>query len=300
MPLLQRLRALSARRAALLGLACLCALALLAQAGALLYLRLNEDELVFHTAQSRLQRDGELPAEAESFTIRAQDGSALAAFLLRAPVAQDSGYWILHLHGNAASAFSPEQIRHCRQLQQLGFSVLCFDYRGFGRSGGRASEAHLDQDAEAALQALIDRGIAPAHIIVWGHSLGSGPAVLLARAYPVAALVLFGAFTSVPDVAQQIYPYLPVRWIAGIHFDSIDRIGQVHVPVLIVHATTDTLIPVEHARRLYAAANAPKRLLLLQGSFHDGFGGHLDALYDQGDRLLPALSALLGVPLSAH
>jgi hypothetical protein len=284
----------------LLAVAGACTLGLLAVVAALLYLRLNEDELVFHTAQSRLQLDGELPADAERFTIRAQDGSALAAFLLPPQPAHSNGYWILHLHGNAASAFAPEQIRHCRQLQQLGFGVLCFDYRGFGRSAGSASELHLDQDAESAFQTLIDRGIAPSHVIVWGHSLGSAPAVLLARAHPVAALVLFGAFTSVPDVAQQIYPYLPVQWVAGIHFDSIDRIGQVHVPVLIAHAAADTLIGADHARRLYAAANAPKRLLILNGSFQDGFGGHIDALYDHGAQLLAQLAALIGVPLSTH
>jgi len=285
-------------RAVLIGAAVVGLVGALAEAAALAYLRLNEDELVFHTARSRLHANGSLPRDAERLDIPESDGSRLAGFVLPADRARDAGFWILHLHGNADSAFAPGQIRHSEELQALGFSVLSFDYRGFGLSPGVASEPHIDQDAESAFQALLDRGVPPSHIIAWGHSLGSGPAVLLAGNHPVAALVLFGAFTSVPDVAQGMYPYLPVRWIAGIHFDSIYRIGQVHAPVLIAHAAADTLVPLAHARRLFAAAHDPKRLWILSGEFHDGFGGHIDALYDSGE-LAAALSALLGVRLSA-
>lgn len=266
---------------------------------ALLYLKLHESELVFRAAVSHARTTGQLPPGAERLVMRAADGSRLAGFILRREAAQESAFWILHLHGNADSAFSPEQIRHCERLRQLGFSVLSFDYRGFGMSSGEVSEMHMDQDAEAAFNELIRRGIPPERIIVWGHSLGSGPAVLLASEHPVAALVLFGAFTSIPDAAQDRYPYLPVRWIASIRFASIDRISQVHVPVLIAHSATDTLIPLRHAQRLFAAANQPKRLLILDGVYADGFGGHVAALYDRGELLMPALSALLGQRLSA-
>jgi uncharacterized protein len=284
----------SLRRPGWLG--CLAAgllAAIVAVGGALLYLKLHESELVFRTAMSRERALGQLPPGTERLVIREPDGSQLAGLILRADAANDSAYWILHLHGNADSAFSSEQLRHCESLRQLGFSVLSFDYRGFGQSAGVASEAHMDQDAEAALDTLIERGVSPAHIIIWGHSLGSGPAVVLASEHPVAALVLFGAFTSIPDAAQDTYPYLPVKWIASIRFASIDLMPKVHVPVLIAHSATDTLIPLHHAQRLFAAANEPKRLLALHGAYSDGFGGHVAALYDHGELLMPALWALL-------
>jgi uncharacterized protein len=265
----------------------------------LLYLKLHENELVFHAAMSRERALGQLPPDAERLMIREPGGSQLAGLILRADAANDSAYWILHLHGNADSAFSSEQLRHCESLRKLGFSVMSFDYRGFGVSAGVASEAHMDQDAEAALDALIDRGVSPDHIIIWGHSLGSGPAVVLASEHPVAALVLFGAFTSIPDAAQDTYPYLPVKWIASIRFASIDLMAKVHVPVLIAHSATDTLIPLHHAQRLFAAANEPKRLLVLHGAYSDGFGGHVAALYDHGELLMPALWALLAQPPNA-
>ena len=268
--------------------------ALLILGGTLAYLKLHESELVFRTALSHTRATGQLPSGAERLLIRAADGSELAAVILRPQAAHDSAFWILHLHGNADSAFSSEQLSHCETLRELGFSVLSFDYRGFGMSAGVASEQHMNQDAKAALNELIQRGVSPAHIILWGHSLGSGPAVLLASEHPVAALVLFGAFTSIPDAAQDTYPYLPVKWIASIRFASIDLIAKVHIPVLIAHSATDTLIPLRHAQRLFAAANEPKRLLVLDGVYSDGFGGHVVALYDHGELLLPALSALLG------
>ena len=267
--------------------------ALLGVAGALVYLKLHENELVFRTAQSRERALGQLPPGAERVVIHESGGPGLAGLILQPDAAHDSGYWILHLHGNADSAFSSEQLRHCESLRRLGFSVLSFDYRGFGLSAGVASEAHMDQDAEAALDELIERGVAPTHIIIWGHSLGSGPAVVLASEHPVAALVLFGAFSSIPDAAQDTYPYLPVKWIASIRFASIDLMPRVHVPVLIAHSATDTLIPLRHAQRLFAAANEPKRLLVLRGAYTDGFGGHVAALYDHAELLMPALGALI-------
>jgi alpha-beta hydrolase superfamily lysophospholipase len=273
------------------------ALGVLALGGSVTYLKLHENELVFRAAESRARATGQAPADAEQLTVTAPDGSALAAMILRPEPAHDTGYWILHLHGNAISAFSAEQIRHCDRLRQLGFSVLCFDYRGFGRSPGVASEQHMDEDAEAAFSTLIARGIPPGHVIVWGHSLGSGPAVLLAGEHPVSALVLFGAFTSIPAAAQDTYPYLPVAWAASIHFDNLRRIAQVHVPVLIAHARGDTLIPLHHGLELFAAAHEPKRLLLLEGPYHDAFGGHVNALYDQTETLRPALSMLLRTSL---
>jgi pimeloyl-ACP methyl ester carboxylesterase len=267
--------------------------AIVAVGGALLYLKLHESELVFRTDLSHQRAMGQLPPGAERVVIREPGGSQLAGLILRPDAANDSAYWILLLHGNADSAFSSEQLRHCESLRQLGFSVLSFDYRGFGLSAGIASEAHMDQDAAAALDELIGRGVSPSHIIIWGHSLGSGPAVLLASQHPVAALVLFGAFTSIPDAAQDTYPYLPVKWIASIRFASIDLMPKVHVPVLIAHSATDTLIPLRHAQRLFAAANEPKRLLVLHGAYSDGFGGHVSALYDHGEQLMPALWALI-------
>jgi fermentation-respiration switch protein FrsA (DUF1100 family) len=137
------------------------------------------------------------------------------------------------------------------------------------------------------------RGVPPNRIILLGHSLGSGPAVLLATRHKAAALVLFGAFTSIPDAAAERYPYLPVRLVVGVQFNSLARIGDVHMPVVIAHSRGDTLIPYSHALKLFAAANEPKHLITFDSPTNDGFGGHVDDLYEHVGILRSALAGLV-------
>jgi len=264
------------------------------------WLRWHENALVFETAVSHLRTDAHLPGYAQRLTIAGPRGEGLAALVFPADPLHDSGYWVLHMHGNAESAFSVMQVHHCEQLRALGLNVLSFDYRGFGLSPGVASEEHIYEDAESAYQALRRRGVPPTHIILWGHSLGSAPAVELATREPAAALVVFGAFTSIPDVAAATYPYLPVRWVADIHMDSLQRIRNVHMPVIIVHSVHDTLVPFQEGARLYAAANPPKRFLALEVPSTDRYGGHVDALYDHLELLAPQLATLAHVRLGTE
>jgi alpha-beta hydrolase superfamily lysophospholipase len=279
----------SVMRYGLLGLAALIA----AAGGSMAWLKLHENELVFATARSQLHLITELPSGAERVNIRVTDNVTLAALVFRAHGTADTGYWILQLHGNADSAFSPWQLRHCQALRDVGFSVMDIDYRGFGMTPGVASEAAMYADTEAAYQALLQRGIVPDRIIFLGHSLGSGPAVLMATRHPGAALVLFGAFTSIPDAAADKYPLLPVRYVASVQFNSLARMRNVHIPVIIVHSRTDTLVPYSHAQRLFAAANEPKRLITFDAPADDGFGGHVDTLFEHLDVLKSALAAVL-------
>lgn len=267
--------------------------AVLAMAFAMGWLKAHEGELVFAAARSRQHLLTELPPDAERVTVPEPGGVALAGVVYRAAADADSGFWMLHLHGNADSAFSQWQLRHCEALRRSGFSVLEIDYRGFGLTPGEPSEAGMYEDSEAAFQELLRRGVPPDRIILLGHSLGSGPAVWLAGRHAAAALVLFGAFTSIPDAAAGRYPYLPVRLVVAVRFDSLSRIGAVHMPVAVVHSTADTLIPYSHALKLYAAAHEPKYLLTLDFPSHDGFGGHVDALYEHTDVLRSVLSRLV-------
>ncbi len=277
-----------------------CGAAIVIMAVAMMWLKAHEDELVFAAARSREHLSTALPANAERASVRESNGAALAGLVFHADSGLDTGFWVLHFHGNADSAFSPWQIRHCEALSQSGFNVLEIDYRGFGLTPGRASEAGMYEDAEAAYQALLLRGVAADRIIVLGHSLGSGPAVLLATRHTVAALVLFGAFTSIPDAAAGRYPYLPVRLAVAVQFDSLSRIGNVHVPVVIAHSRADMLIPYSHALKLYAAANEPKHLITLDFRTNDGFGGHVDALYEHIDILQGALRGLVPAKSPGH
>jgi uncharacterized protein len=261
------------------------------------WLKLHEDDLVFAAARSKLSLIDAPPAGAERIAIAVDGGASIAGMIFPAPAAGGTGYWILLLHGNAASAFSADQLRHGEVLRDAGFAVLSFDYRGFGMSPGAPSEAGMYADAEAAFEFLVERGIPPERIILLGHSLGSGPAVALATRHRAAALVLFGAFTSIPDAAAGRYPWLPVRYVASVRFDSLARMSAVHIPVIVAHSRADTTIPYSHALKLFAAAQEPKRLLLFESPSPDGFGGHVDTLFDNVRSLEAALSAVLPQPL---
>lgn len=267
-------------------------LLVLAIAIATIWLKAHEGDLVFAAAPSRQYQLAAPPAGAQRTLVRGRAGADLASLVYRADAAADNGFWILHLHGNADSAFSPWQVKHCEALRQAGFNVLDLDYRGFGPTPGQPSEAAMYEDAEAGYQDLLRRGVAPDHIILLGHSLGSGPAVLLATQHKAAALVLFGAFTSIPDVAADQYPYLPVRLAASIQFNSLSRISAVQMPIVIAHSREDTRIPYSHAGRLFAAANEPKRLITFDTS-DDGYGGHVDSLFEHVDILQAALAQVV-------
>jgi pimeloyl-ACP methyl ester carboxylesterase len=268
--------------------------AVLVMALAMVWLKTHEDELVFAAERSRQHLLSALPADAERVAVPVPGGE-LAGVVYRADGSANVTFWMLHLHGNADSAFSPWQVRHCEALRRSGFNVLEIDYRGFGSTPGRPSEAGMYDDSEAAYRELLRRGVPPNRIILLGHSLGSGPAVLLATRHKAAALVLFGAFTSIPDAAAERYPYLPVRLVVGVQFNSLARIGDVHMPVVIAHSRGDTLIPYSHALKLFAAANEPKHLITFDSATNDGFGGHVDALYEHVGILRSALAGLVPV-----
>jgi fermentation-respiration switch protein FrsA (DUF1100 family) len=271
--------------------------ALLAVTVPMVWLKAHENELVFAAERSRQDLLTTFPADAERVAVPVPNSVDLAGLVFRADGAADTGFWVLQLHGNADSAFAAGQVGRCEALRRSGFNVLVIDYRGFGLTPGNASEQGMYDDTEAAYQALLALGVPPNRIILLGHSLGSGPAVLLATRHKVAALVLFGAFTSIADAAAGRYPYLPVRLAVSVQFDSLARIGAVHLPVVIAHSREDTLVPYSHALKLFAAANEPKHLITFDLPTGDGFGGHVDALFEHADVLRSALVELIpGLP----
>jgi fermentation-respiration switch protein FrsA (DUF1100 family) len=202
----------------------------------------------------------------------ASDGVRLSAWLIEA--AEAAGV-VLHCHGNAGSI--EHRIEAASVLTGLGFSVLLFDYRGYGASAGSISEEGSYLDADAAWQRLArEGGFEPARIVAWGESLGAAVAVDLACRRPVAALVTEAAFTSIPDMGARHYPWLPVRLLARIRYDSLARAGDVAAPWLLLHSREDEIVPFEHAQRLFDAARsaraapaAPVELFALRGGHND-------------------------------
>jgi uncharacterized protein len=241
--------------------------------GLLLLLRLSESRLIYFPGQQRhlLPPPAWLNLPTERVEIATEDGITLVSWVI--PAASDSsGLWLLICHGNAGNLSEFDRPVHYAGLRRLGLSLLAFDYRGYGESGGTPSERGLYHDARAAYQYLREkRRVPPDRIIVFGHSLGSAVAVDLVSRVPAAGLILDGALTSVVDRGQELYPYIPVRWIATSRFNSIEKVGEIRIPKLFLHAVGDDVVPLAHGRRLFEAALPPKTFVELQGGHGDAF-----------------------------
>ena len=176
----------------------------------------------------------------------------------------------LVLHGNAGSIAL--RIDWLRMFHDLGYAALVIDYRGYGRSTGSPSEEGTYKDARAAWDYLVGQQGWRAHdIVILGESLGGAIAASLAARTEPRALLLQAAFTSVPDVAQQIYPILPMRWISRYRYDTRAFLSSVSAPIFIAHSRGDEIIPFSHGQALYTAARTPKQLLELSGGHNEGY-----------------------------
>jgi fermentation-respiration switch protein FrsA (DUF1100 family) len=249
------------------------AIAIAAYLAILVLLRLNEGRLVYFPGQQRSldPPPARLGLPVQRVKIPTEDGLTLVSWLIPAD-SNPAGLWLLICHGNAGNLSEFDRPVHYAGLRQLGLSLLAFDYRGYGENQGVPTEQGLYRDAEAAYRYLREKvGVPADRIVVFGHSLGSAVAVDLASRLPTAGLIVEGAPSSVRQRGQELYPYIPVRWIAGIRFDSIDKISKVRVPKLFLHATGDEVIPLAHGRRLYQAAPPPKTFVELRGGHGDAF-----------------------------
>jgi fermentation-respiration switch protein FrsA (DUF1100 family) len=202
----------------------------------------------------------------ESLTLTTSDDEQLDAWFIPADPARGT---VLFCHGNAGNI--SHRLDSIRLFHELGLSVLIFDYRGYGQSTGKPTEKGTYRDADAAWQHLVEHSIPAEHIILFGRSLGATIAADLATRQPAAGVILECAFTSVPDIAATLYPWLPVRWLSRYQYNTRKQLADIHSPVLIVHSRDDEIIPYSNGERLYAAANDPKQFLELRGGHNDGF-----------------------------
>ena len=200
----------------------------------------------------------------EQVSLKTSDGETLVAWYAKARPGKPV---ILYFHGNAGSiADRPRRITH---YTAAGFGVLYVSYRGYGGSTGSPTEDGLVADGLAGYDWLIARGISADDIAVVGESLGSGVAVQVAGKRSIAALALEAPYSSITDVAAGHYWWLPVRLLLKDTFESISHIGDIKVPLLITHGTTDQVVPFELGRRLFEAANEPKRFRRAEGVGHE-------------------------------
>jgi fermentation-respiration switch protein FrsA (DUF1100 family) len=247
-------------RSALYGFGC--------YAGLVLMLLFLENRLTFPlTTAAQYWQPPPVPT-IQDVTLASSDGIHIHAWWL--PV-DNSDLAILYCHGNAGN-LSQRGPAIVRMSKLLNASVLIIDYPGYGKSEGSPTEAGCYAAADAAHAWLVnEKKIAPRKILLFGASLGGGVTTDLATRTDCRALVLAKTFASLPDVASDLYWWLPApkRWLMRNRFDNLAKIAQCKRPVFLAHGTADRLIPVTHSKRLYQAANEPKQFLELPGDHND-------------------------------
>ncbi len=202
--------------------------------------------------------------ELKPLVVTTEDGLTLTSWYV--PPRKHDKFTIVFTQGNAGHLGYRNY--KARPWIEAGYGVLMVGYRGFGNPG-KPSEKGLYMDARAAIKALLAKGVREKDLVLYGESMGTGVAVQMATEFNVSGLILESPYTSVADVGAERYPLVPVRWLIGDIFDSLDKIKNVHVPLLLLHGEADQVVPVKFGHKLFAAANEPKQAEFVAGAGHN-------------------------------
>jgi len=266
------------------------ALILLGYCGVISWFSARESEFVYFPTTSYEANPGAFGLRYEQVEIESEDGVKLAGWIISASQLDSTCMWVLYFHGNSGNIGRTGCLEHYAQLHKIGVNILAIDYRGYGRSTGEPSEAGLYVDAEAAYGYLRHAKHVPSErIIVYGYSLGAAVSINLACKVEIGGLIVEGAFTSLPNVGQEHYPYLPTQLVTRNRFTSIQKIGSVKPPKLFVHATDDVTAPLHHGRELFAAASSPKLFLEVKGTHENAHNADTEVFYSGIARFIQSI-----------
>jgi fermentation-respiration switch protein FrsA (DUF1100 family) len=244
--------------------------------GVIVVLSALENWMVYHPTPASEEWDepSKFNLHVQDVELHTADGTRLHAWWCpveneKDRAANNNSEALLYCHGNAGNlSFRAYAIPSWHQY--LHVPILIFDYPGYGKSAGKPSEKGCYAAADAAYDWLTQiKGVPAEKVLIYGGSMGGGVAVDLASRRPHGALILAKTFTSMPDVGQSIYPWLPVRWVMRNRFDNLAKIRKCQCPIFMAHGTSDNLVPFRLAKELYEAANEPKHFFILEGRDHN-------------------------------
>ena len=248
----------------------------------LLLLYLFQTNMVYHPTKKLWTDPSKAGFVFEDVSFQSSDGLTLHGWLVPA---DSNNPTVLYCHGNAGNISG--RMETIRLLHDLGLNVFIFDYRGYGQSEGSPSEQGTYNDALAAWNYLrFDQGLESDNIIVMGRSLGGSIASWLGARKSPAALIVESTFTSAADLANEIYPWLPVRQLIKYEYRTKNYIRKVKVPIFMAHSREDQVVPFQHGEALFKIAPDPKNFVELRGSHGTGF-------LDSGKKYREALQQFL-------
>lgn len=249
-----------------------------------------EHSQVYHPTRDAEYTPDDVGRPAEDLWLKTPDGVRLHAWFFAAEKSSPRARFVmLFCHGNGGNLTS--RPGYYRAILETGVNLLTFDYRGYGLSEGEPSEAGTYTDATTAYAWLRARGFAPEHILVWGESLGGGIASHVAATQSVGGLVLQSSFTSIPDIGAEVFPWLPVRLLSRIKYDTHSRLPHLKCPVVVMHSRGDMTIRFHHGERNFAAARGPKAFIELEGDHNDPLLANRAAYVAGAERLVQLAEA---------
>ena len=220
-----------------------------------IYIYFQADSMIFLPQPSSYQDTNEI------IKLTSEDGTKLSAIHLLNPNAK---YTILFAHGNASDLGTIQP--RLEELENIGFSVFAYDYRGYGTSEGKPSEKNAYKDIDTAYNYLTQElKIPPQQIIVFGRSVGGGSAIDLAARKPVAGLITESTFICAFKVK------VPFQLLPFDRFPNLEKIKKVKCPVLIMHGKIDDIVPFYHSEKLFQQAPSPKLFLWVEEANHNDF-----------------------------
>ena len=225
-----------------------------------------EHAFLYFPASEIVMTPASIGLEFEEVNFRASDDVKLNGWYLEG---QKDQPLVLFCHGNAGNI--SHRVENLRHLRELGYSVFIFDYRGYGRSEGKANETGTYNDIRGALTWLKEQGWSEQKMIYFGRSLGAAIALQLAIEQPPAGLILESPFTSIEAIGKELYPLLWILagWALDVRYDNIFKISQIKTPLLIFHGDRDEIIPQQMGKELFKRAPEPKQFYSISGAGHN-------------------------------
>lgn len=249
------------------------------------FLYLGQGKLIFFPSSEMSLKPDQVGLPYEELLIEVTPTEKLHGWYFPVDHSRPSKKTVLFFHGNAGNI--SHRLETASLITELGAECLLFDYRGYGRSDGSATEENCYADARAVYDWLRQtKGLDADDIVLFGRSLGGTVAIDLATRVECGGLIVESSFSSIEDMGKRLYPFLPVKYLVRYRFDALEKIGRVNCPVLVTHSPNDEMVPFEMGRKLYEAAAKPSRFIELSG-------GHNDPSYFQSEVYRQALTSLI-------
>ena len=233
-----------------------------------------ENRIIYHPVKypDGLWDTSKMPLPVQDVWFTAEDGVKLHGWYVPS---EEAVATLLFFHGNAGNI--THRLENIFFLHHLKLNVFIFDYRGFGRSEGDPDEDDIYLDCQAAYDtALAQPGVSLPSLFIFGRSLGATFASYTASQNPAAGLILESAFTNADDMADRMFPILPVGWFISSELNTLGYVAHLNMPKLFIHGTGDNIIPYTLGRELYKGAAEPKEFYSINGAGHNntyGVGG---------------------------